>query len=167
VHQLRAAEFHWHFAQGIRAVEQELYIPGSLALLAGIETSIRLTLYQSKQNTFPFEQDLGTVLSNSLIRQARDNGLPIALLAFPGEADFADRLDTNKPGVRIVELRNDLAHGNVQRFVNRELGDSDAFFTPECLRELSLELLAISVAWSEALAMYRAAKSISSHQQEL
>jgi hypothetical protein len=155
---LNAAEFHWHFAQGIKAIEAELYIPGVLSLLAGIEASIRFSLYQIKSAEFPFEEDLGAVLSNSLLRQAHQAGLPVQLLAFPGENQFLAALNFTKPGVQVVALRNDLAHGNVRAFINRDLGDENAFFTPECLRPLAHQLQQISSSWAEGLAHYRAAR---------
>ena len=161
VYTLGAAEFHWHFSQGLRALDSELYVPGVLSLLAGIEASLRFTLYQLNSDAFPFTDDLGTVLSNSLLRQANESGLPVATLAFPGEADFLANLASRRPEVRIVSARNDLAHGNVQSFVNRELGDDQAFFTPECLRPLAKELREISIQWAKDLAAYRAARKAS------
>lgn len=152
---LRAAEFHWHFAQGLKSLDAEHYIPGVLSLLAGIEASIRFTLYKIDSETFPFDGDLGPVLSNGLLRMARDAGLPVELLAFSDEPNFVEQLATNKPGVCLVRVRNDLAHGNIQRYVNRELGDDNAFFTPECLRPLALELRVVVLQWVEGLAKYR------------
>jgi hypothetical protein len=155
---IKAAEFHWHFVQGIKAIEAELYIPGALSLLAGIEASIRFSLYQLKAEKFPFEEDLGAVLSNSLLRQALLAGLPVQLLAFPEESQFLEAIKSRKPEVQIVVVRNDLAHGNVQAFVNRDLGDQNAFFTPECLRALAHQLQKISFSWAEGLAQYRVAR---------
>lgn len=154
-HRLKAAAFHWHFSQGISAIESELYIPGCLSLLAGIEASIRFTLYQIDNKAFPFEEDLGAVLSNALLRQAAAKGLPVAVLAFPEERTFMEQIQTNRPGVRIVQIRNDLAHGNIQDFVNRELGDDYAFFTPECLRDLASDLQRTCLVWVDQLAIYR------------
>jgi hypothetical protein len=155
---LNAAEFHWHFVQGIKAIEAEFYIPGVLSLLAGIEASIRFSLYQLKSAEFPFEYDLGTVLSNSLLRQGFQAGLPVHLLAFPEESQFLVTLESKKPEVQVVAVRNDLAHGNIQAFVNRDLGDENVFFTPECLRPLAHQLQQISFDWAKGLAHYRAAR---------
>ena len=154
-HELRAPEFHWHFSQGLRAVDAELYVPGVLCLLAGIEASIRFTLRRLESRAFPFNADLGTVLSNALLREADKAGIPIQSLAFAGETDFASNLLQRQPEVRIVKVRNDLAHGNVQAFVNRDLGDDLAFFTPECLRPLAVELRAMSLRWAKELALFR------------
>ena len=41
------AEIHWFFIQGHRALEYELYIPGVLSLIAGIEATMRTALYRS------------------------------------------------------------------------------------------------------------------------
>lgn len=153
---MRAAEFHWHFVEGVKALHSGYYIPSVLSLLAGVEASIRFTLYRLKAKAFPFEEDLGSVLSNSLLRQARDAGMPVHLLAATGENKFIDMLASRKPEVWLVRVRNDLAHGNVQAFVNRELGDEDAFFTPECLREMARELERISFEWAEGLSAFHA-----------
>lgn len=155
VNLLGAAEFHWHFAQGLKSLDSEHYIPGVLSLLAGIEASIRFTLYKLNAEAFPFEGDLGPVLSNPLLRKAGDAGLPVRLLAFPDEPDFLKELGANKPGVRLVRVRNDLAHGNIQSYINRELGDDNAFFTPECLRPLAHDLQVVAVRWAEGLAKFR------------
>jgi hypothetical protein len=154
---LRAAEYHWHFSQGIRALESDLYIPGVLSLLTGIEASLRFTLYRKDSEKYPFEGDLGPVLSNGLLRAAREQGLPVELLAFADDTDFLALLRHRKPEVKIVQIRNDLAHGNIQRYINRELGDKNAFFTPECLREVAHELQAIALRWSNGLAGARSA----------
>lgn len=152
---LKAAEFHWHFGQGIRAIDAELYVPGALALLAGIEASIRWTLKRPNQNEQPFVQDLGATISNALLRQAHGEGLPIELLSFPGETDFLANLKSKKPDVQLVKIRHDLAHGNVQQFINRELGNDMAFFTPECLRPLALVLRQMAISWTEGLSAFR------------
>lgn len=157
---LRAAEFHWHFSQGFRALQEGLYVPGSLALLTGIEASIRMTLYRLNSDKFPFDGDLGPVLSNSLLRLAREHGLPVEALAFPDETDFLATLGTRRPEVRIVQIRNDLAHGNIQRYVNRDLGDEIAFFTPECLRRVAESLQVVSMRWAEELARFRSAAQL-------
>lgn len=150
-----AAEYFWHFVQGMRAIDSELYIPGVLSLLAGIETSIRSTLHRIKNKHFPFEGDLGTLLSNGLLREARDAGMPVQLLAFPDEPSFLETLNNGKSPVRLVTLRNDLAHGNVQKFINRELGDELALFTPECLRDTAVELEKMSFSWMKGLDNFR------------
>lgn len=157
---LKATEFHWHFSQGLKALSQELYIPSVLSLLTGIEGSLRFTLYQLKSHLYPFEGDLGSVLSNSLLRQAKEAGIPISVLAFPGEANFIRNLERNTPVVRIVEARNSLAHGNIQSFINRDLGDGLAFFTPECLRPFAEDLSHLSIEWVSALAAFRVERGL-------
>jgi hypothetical protein len=82
--------------------------------------------------------------------------MPVHLLAATGENKFSEMLASKKPEVWIVRVRNDLAHGNVQAFVNRELGDENAFFTPECLRGVAREMERISFAWAEGLSEFRA-----------
>ena len=152
---LGAAEFHWHFVQGLQVLEKEFYIPGITCLLAGIEASIRVTMHQLQDIQLPEADELGATLSNKLLRSANDVGLPIDNLAFPDEADFNDKLNTNRNHVAIVRTRHDLAHGNVLSYLNRDLGEDNVFFTPECLRDLSEILVPITLAWIDALADFR------------
>ena len=150
---LRAAEFHWHFVQGIQAVNARLYVPGCLSLLAGIETSIRSTLFQL-QEPDAMPEDLGQTMSNSLLRTAQRAGLPVDLLAFPSEPAFLESLRTNRPHVEIVAVRHDLLHGNILRFSQSLEGAM--IFSPECLRPTSLLLRRMAVAWARALSEFRA-----------
>ena len=62
VHLLGAAEFHWHFAEGLKCLGSGQFIAGVLTLLTGIEASIRFTLHRLNADVFPFEGDLGPVL---------------------------------------------------------------------------------------------------------
>lgn len=72
----------------------------------------------------------------------------INLLTFPAESDFRDKLRTRE-GVKLVQLRNDICHGNFQRFVRDEEGNY--FFTPECLAKVSAQLLQMSFDWTRFL----------------
>lgn len=164
---LKTTEFHWHFSQGFKALADELYIPGVLSLLTGIEASLRFTLYQLNSNAYPYEDDLGSVLSNSLLRQAKEAGIPVSFLALPDEVNFMRDLEGRKPEVRIVKVRNSLAHGNIQSFINRELGDDLAFFTPECLRPFAKELSDLSIGWISALAAFRIERGLTSTAKAL
>lgn len=85
---LGAAEFHWHFVQGISALDRELYIPGIASLLNGVEASIRVTVNQLKGKNILELENLGPVLRNPLLCHAGKLGLPVEILAFPHERDF-------------------------------------------------------------------------------
>lgn len=156
VGKLKAPEFHWHFAQGIRAIAADLYIPGCLSLLTGIEASLRFTLFQLNNSNFPFDESLGATLSNALILKASKAGIPVQSLAFPSESEFLKNIESRSPYVEVVRVRHNLAHGNIQEYVNRDLGDNNAFFTPECLCSLASQLEAISNLWINQLADFRA-----------
>jgi len=157
---LRGSEMHWFFVQGAEALRKELYIPGVLSLINGIEATLRITIHQLAGKSFNEDMSDYKWLSNNLINQGGDKGMPILALAFPGESDFIANLATTKPNrvdVKIVALRNDLCHGNVTPFLNRELGEDLIFFTPECLRETSQILLSVSKQWVEELSRFRLA----------
>jgi hypothetical protein len=152
---MNAAEFHWHFLQGIKAIDHELYIPGTISLITGIEASIRWTLFQKSNERFTLTKDPGKTLSNKLLNIANLNGLPIGLLAFPEEKNFQENLKSNKTNVQLVALRHDLCHGNIQKFINTALGYENAFFTPECLRQTATDLTRICLNWIDGLSEYR------------
>jgi len=146
---LKAAEIHWFFAQAEQALEADLYLPGCIGFINGIEASIRFTVHQLDGKDL--DDDLGATLSNPLLRMVRDRGLPVHTLAFPGEVDFGPKLQAKQPYVEIVRLRYNLAHGNIVEFVNREYG----LFTPECLRDVSQTLLTVSRQWARELGAFR------------
>jgi len=161
---LCAAEFHWFFVQGVDALMNGLYVPAVSSLLNGIEASLRVTIDQINN---PIDEllDLSPykVLSNNLIKNARDIGLPTDCLAFPTENEFNNKLDSQKPNridVEIVRHRNNVCHGNILEFINRDLGKENSFFTPVSLRQLSFELLDISGNWAEQLGQYRKSKNL-------
>src|SRR5688572_3705064 len=105
---LKAAELHWFFVQAEQAKARGLYMPCAVGFITGIEASIRFTMHQLDGKTF--DDELGATLSNPLIRRARDRGLPVQALAFPGEHDFDPKLAAKDPYVEIVRIRHNLAH---------------------------------------------------------
>lgn len=162
---LAAAEFHWFFIQGLQAIRSRLYVPGVSSLLNGVEASIRVTIAQISGQE-PEELSPYRVLSNSLIRDAEVLGMPVHLLAFPGETDFAEKLASVKPNkvdVEIVRQRNNICHGNIFEFINRDLGPNDAFFTPECLRVFADALLEMSHVWADGLGSFRRKHNLVNH----
>jgi len=160
---LCAAEFHWFFVQGVDALMQGLYVPAVSSLFNGVEASLRVTFDQVSKTVSDdvFELSPYSVVSNKLIKSARDIGMPTHCLAFIDEIDFNDKLETQKPqklDVEIVRLRNNICHGNILEFINRDLGEENYFFTPESLRELAFQLLDISGNWAENLGEFRKSK---------
>lgn len=156
---LCAAEFHWFFIQGIDAIMHGLYVPGVSSILNGVEASIRMTLAQvAAGGEIVMEMSPYRVLSNNLILNARDLEMPISVLAFSNEADFNQKLESQKPNrvdVEIVRYRNNICHGNILEFVDRDLGEENSFFTPVSLRSLAFILIDISGAWAEQLGQFR------------
>jgi len=145
------AEAHWFFVQGDKAIEHQLYVPGVVSLLHGIEMSLRMVVSEMKQTAL----DKTPTFSNRLLRQAQGLGIPVEDLALPSEHNFVDKLKTNKPDVDIVRLRHDMSHGNTLAFTGTVLGTKDPFFTPESLREVAEVLLEISGRWTESLSSFR------------
>lgn len=106
------------------------------------------------------ELDPTRTLSNRLLVAARAAGLPVNKLAFPEETDFIQKLESVKPNIRnveIVRVRHNLCHGSILEYINKELGEDNYFFTPECCLKLAVQLLIVSKAWVEELGKFRKA----------
>lgn len=147
---LQAAEIHWFFVQSEQAMEYGLYVPAAMGFLTGIEASIRVTMHQLARRGL--DDEIRYYLSNLLLKRAKDEGLPVKLLAFPNETDFESKLEAKKPYTEIVRVRHNLAHGEIREYLIREFNA----FTPECLRDLTQTLRDISRQWVSSLAEYRA-----------
>ncbi len=156
---LCAAEFHWFFVQGLDAIRNEFIVPGVSSLLNGIEASLRVTIeHVQSQEKAPPEPSPYKVLSNNLLVKAQEMGMPIELLAFPGEDNYDEKLQSKKPNridVEVVRLRNNICHGNISEFINTELGPENSFFTPMSLSDTTDKLLEVSFGWAKGLGEFR------------
>ncbi len=164
VDRLRGSEVHWFFVQGLQAIRGNLYLPGVCSLLNGIEASLRVTIEQLTTGSKLEKLSPYQTLSNTLIRNGQKLGMPVEELAFPGETNFLAKLATEKHkkvDVEVVRQRNNLCHGNVFEYINRDLGVDNTFFTPECLREFAEKLLGVSDRWTHALGGFRKLKRLS------
>jgi hypothetical protein len=153
------AEVHWFFTQAFEALTTELYLPACTSFINGIEASLRVTLAQVGMAGRVTELDPVKTLSNRLLLSAKAAGLPVELLSFPNEDDFIEKMETQRPNqvnVEIVRVRHNLCHGNILDYVNTELGEHDAFFTPECCRSLANILHVVSKNWAKGLGEFRA-----------
>ncbi|MCY1544289.1 hypothetical protein D9M68_801640 [compost metagenome] len=148
------AESHWLFIQAYDALKHELYLPACTGFLTGIEASLRNTMAQMKDPGRVENVDDVSTLSNSLLRQARANGMIIDGLAFPGEHDFEANLSTRNTHVELVKVRHTLCHGNILKYVSVQ-EEVSPFFTPECCRDLANTLHAISRTWVASLGVFR------------
>lgn len=152
------AEVHWFFTQALQALKSELYLPACTSFINGIEASIRVTLAQVEEPVRLKDLDPIKTLSNRLLSNALEAGLPVKFLAFPHEQNFLHNLRTKKPNivnVEVVRIRHNLCHGNILEYVNTELGEENAFFTPECCRELAFDLYEVSKLWAKNLGTFR------------
>ena len=92
--------------------------------------------------------------------------MPVELLAFPHEHNFLEKLGSKKPkrvDVEVVRQRNNICHGNVFEYINRDLGERNAFFTPVSVRGLAENLLQVSHAWADGLSEFRRARNLVNH----
>lgn len=154
------AEVHWFFSQGLEALQQGLVLPACSSFIIGIESSLRVTMAQIDKPARIEELDPVRLLSNRLLVAARAAGLPVESLAFPEESDFIQKLESVKPNqrnVEIVRIRHNLCHGNILEYINKDLGEDNQFFTPECCLKLAIQLLIVSKSWVEQLGKFRKA----------
>lgn len=152
------AEVHWFFTQAVQALKNDLYLPACTSFLNGIEVSLRVTMSQVETPARVEELDPIKTLSNRLLKSACDAGLPVLALAFPGEVNFLEKLESKKPSqvnAEVVRIRHNLCHGNILEYVNTDLGEDSAFFTPECCRELAYLLHELSKDWAMQLGVFR------------
>lgn len=147
------AENHWLFIQAYDALNHELYLPACTGFLTGIEASLRNTLAQMENPARVDNVDDISLLSNSLLRQARANGMSIDALAFPGEHDFEANLPTRQ-NVELIRVRHTLCHGNILEYVSTQ-ESVPPLFTPECCRDLANKLHLISRNWVANLGAFR------------
>ena len=154
------AEVHWFFSQGSEALKQGLILPACTSFIIGIESSLRVTMAQIEKPAPVEELDPTRILSNRLLVAARAAGMPVNKLAFPEETDFIQKLESVKPNIRnveIVRVRHNLCHGNILEYINKDLGEDNYFFTPECCLKIAMQLLIVSKAWVEELGKFRKA----------
>ena len=134
------------------------------SLLNGVEASLRVTIAQVSSEAKAIEElSPYKVLSNNLIQNAAELGMPVDALAFPGEENFREKLTSEKPSridVEIVRQRNNICHGNIFEFINRELGPENSFFTPESLKPLAFTLLKVAHGWADELGKFRRSKGL-------
>lgn len=155
VEQGLGAEVHWFFTQASEALKMGLYLPACTSFLNGIEASLRITLAQIEDPKLVEELDPKKLLSNRLLKSARDLGVPVDALAFPLEKNFMDKLQSKKTNVEVVRVRHNLCHGNILEYINKDLGEGQEIFTPECCRELALTLYIVSKEWAKQLGKFR------------
>ena len=156
--------FHLFFTQGQQALEAELYIPGVSSILNGFEASLRVTMaqldpgYAGKLRLSPSDDVLSkkrmSVLSNKLLSQAHDVGLPVERLSLRIDKNFLDQIKTRNH-VGIVQLRHNVCHGNILDFIQKMEFEQIEILTPECLRSTAAELLGVAYRWAFDLAQFR------------
>lgn len=147
-------EVHWLFVQAAQALTAELYLPACTSFINGKEGSLRVTMAQLEKPATALELDRNQILNNALLEAAHMQTVPVDTLAFPGELDFLKNIKTKKH-VEIVRVRHNLCHGSFLEYVNKELGEENYFFTPECCRDLAHQLQMISRNWVTVLGKFR------------
>jgi hypothetical protein len=150
----RNALVHVLFIEALRAGRQKLYLSGSLAIITSLEISLKYALsHKGYLAEIAVAKRIGRMpnLGGRILRTAKKFNLPIEVLAL-GHEDFS----TNIPEHPIlVQIRNDITHGNFAKFEQRT-DTGDAFFTRECLRGTYNELLCVLILWVQAVAKSRA-----------
>jgi hypothetical protein len=146
------------FLDGIEAGFNKLYLAGSITLCSAIEASLRFRLLSTERYKDGVQNNIERLarFPNSftkIIKIAKECGIPIDTLAFPGE-DFSKSIS---PQSEIEMIRNAICHGNFSRFSVKinETDDEPSLFTKDCVFETYQDLLHISFAWLEKLHLER------------
>lgn len=155
---IRYEEVTHFFEDGYACVAKGQYLAACLCFVAGIEMSLRLPLLLRKGYDISRASDhYGTsvpLLKNQLLLQAKKNaGLPVELLRYSSETDkqsFLAQLRRSAPRdqVRIVNLRNNVCHGNLNIFVTKHEGEKRIYHSE--IEKEARELENICVKWVEA-----------------
>ncbi|MED0061914.1 hypothetical protein RCU70_11840 [Escherichia marmotae] len=148
----------YFFYQAYQALEYNLFLPACTSFLNGIETSLRITLKEYETKEIVTELNPRILLNNKLLSDAQEVGLPVHLLAFPGEDDFQAKIEKKPPNhtfAEIVRIRHNFCHGNILEYINSELEEVNHFFTPECTRDIAINLLNVSKLWVKGLGEFR------------
>lgn len=145
----------YFFYQAYQALEYGLYLPACTSFLNGIETSLRITLKEIETKEVVLDLNPQIILNSRLLSDAQRAGLPVHLLAFPGEDNFQEKISRNKPLVEIVRIRHNFCHGNILEYIHKDLGESNYFFTPECTLDIAIKLLNVSTLWVKGLGEFR------------
>ena len=163
---IKTAYIHWFFIQGIEAIKHQLFLPAVLSFLNGIESSLRIEMAYIKRKetsqddcSLVEELDRKAILNNGLIAEANDLGFPVATLAFPDEKEYFIKKVKSKERVKLVDVRNDICHGNILKWVDKKYCNEDYLFTPELLIPLLKTLLWISYNWVEELRNFKNLKN--------
>jgi hypothetical protein len=131
------ANVHWFFEQAIRAYDSELYLASALSYITGIEALLRKAAkpLESPDKVGAPEYLYSDVLSNSLLRKLQQQAVDVTCFCFPDETNdiFLEKLKTKKDPVRLVQLRHDINHGNIQHFI-KETDEGEKIFTPDMLQ---------------------------------
>jgi hypothetical protein len=133
------ANVHWFFEQAIRAYDGELYLASALSYITGIEALLRKAAkpLENPDKVGAPEYLHSVSLSNALLRKFQQQSVDVSCFRFPDETNdiFLEKLKTKKDHVRLVQLRHDINHGNIQHFI-QETDEGETIFTPNMLQSV-------------------------------
>lgn len=145
------AEYHWFFLDGLKAFQNGAILASLTSFICGIEASLRSTLYLLEDDP---QDDLyiKDIMNKKTLKKALEKGLPIESLAFKDENDFLKNVIEGNQ-TKIMLLRNDLMHGNINKY--SELVDGDRMFFPTNMFEVTTEIMMISKSWIRELVKFK------------
>lgn len=144
------------FDDGFNSLANNTHLAACLCFITGIEMTLRLPLlfqngldirdaYQTKQVP---------LLSHDLLRRAKRADLPVEMLAYPDETDtdFLSKIESDRveDRLRIVRLRNNICHGNLNIFVKDKAGDpAIKIVENEDIKQEAIYLNEIVMRWAD------------------
>jgi len=151
---IQNAGVHWFFDQAIHAYAHELYLASALSYITGIEALIRQVAKPLEEDgkVNPSDYLSSRTLSNSLLNQLHKRGLDVTCFRFPEESidSFLAKLNKNKDHVRLVQLRHDINHGNIENFF-KKTDEGVSVFTPDMMQGVCKILEPMALAFLKSL----------------
>ncbi|MDB5937399.1 MAG: hypothetical protein JWQ01_4743 [Massilia sp.] len=150
------------FDNGYACVAHKQYLAACLCFVTGIEMSLRLPLLLEKgkdlRDAWNPKGSAVPLLENSLLLLAKDLGLPVEILRYSSEKDevaFMGKLhgSDHASRARIVRLRNNICHGNLNIFVTEH--EEGARIPTSDIEDEARELERIALAWAVAYGRWR------------
>lgn len=153
------AEYAWYFMESEKAFEQGLFLLSVCGSLIGIEASLRGLIKLLEGIKYHEEKRIKKPKLNiATLKQIQEHGLNIDVLCFPDD-DYSQFMRSNNHTITIIELRNELSHGNLFNYLephdiripNKPCQDPGKIFNPAFLKDLNQQLLEIQLKWANEI----------------
>lgn len=142
------------FDDGFTSFENGTYLAACLCFITGVEMTLRLPfLFENGLDiSHAYKSNQVPLLNHGLLRRAKAAGMPVEMLAYPDETNFLSKIGSQKveDRVRIVRLRNNICHGNLDIFVKGKAGNPDVKIVDnEDIKQEAIHMDRIVLLWAD------------------